>query len=184
MNEGSKAEKLEDANLMAGRESSPADSVHERFMAIALAEAAAARDADEVPVGAVVCLDNRVVARAHNNVIASRDPTAHAEIIALRRAADRIGNYRLSGMTLYSTLEPCIMCAGAILQARISRLVFGALDPKAGAVRSLYSLLNDERLNHSLDIVEGICSEECSEILSGFFRQKRISSLPRFDDDR
>jgi len=153
-------------------------------MAIALAEAAKARDAGEVPVGAVVCLDNREVARAHNRVIASHDPTAHAEIVALRRAADRVGNYRLPGMTLYSTLEPCIMCAGAILQARISRLVFGARDPKAGAVRSLYSLLNDERLNHSLDIVEGICSEECSEILSGFFRQKRISSLPRFDDDR
>ena len=106
------------------------------------------------------------------------DPSAHAEILAIRRAAEKIGNYRLSGTSLYVTLEPCVMCAGAIIQARIERVVFGALDPKTGGIVSLYHILNDERLNHTVIVRGGVQKEACAEILSRFFRQKRIVSSP------
>ena len=144
-------------------------------MSIALEEAISALDEGEVPVGAVVVRGDEVIARAHNGSITTNDPSAHAEMVAIRKAAGAIGNYRLSGTTLYVTLEPCIMCAGAILHARIDRLVFGASDRKGGGVESLYAILSDERLNHSVDITGGVLREACSEILSGFFRKKRLS---------
>lgn len=145
-------------------------------MSSALEEARSALDKGEVPVGAVVVRGDEIIARAHNSSITMTDPSAHAEMLAIRRAAASIGNYRLNGTTLYVTLEPCIMCAGAILHARIDRLVFGAYDPKGGGVESLYRILSDERLNHSVMITGGILREACSEILSGFFRQKRLLS--------
>jgi tRNA(adenine34) deaminase len=144
------------------------------FMKIALAEAQKAFDKDEVPVGAVVVLEGKILARAYNNPITSRDPSAHAEMLALRQAASAIGNYRLTGALLYVTLEPCIMCAGAILHSRLARVIFGARDPKTGAAASLYEILGDARLNHQVEVIEGILREECGEILSRFFRQKRV----------
>src|SRR4051812_38373276 len=123
----------------------------EQFMDLALGEARNAQLAGEVPVGAVIVAEGTVVSRGFNRPISSRDPTAHAEIVALRNAAGVTGNYRLAGMTLYCTLEPCIMCAGAIIHARIARLVFGSQDPKAGAAGSIYSVLTDTRLNHLVE---------------------------------
>lgn len=149
------------------------------FMELALEEARAARAAGEVPVGAVLVCGNDVLARGHNQPIRLHDPSAHAEILAIRAAAATIANYRLTGATLYVTLEPCIMCCGAILQARIGRLVFGARDAKAGAVVSLYRLLEDGKLNHRVAITEGIRGDACAEIMSGFFREKRILSAAR-----
>ncbi|MBN1473616.1 MAG: tRNA adenosine(34) deaminase TadA [Syntrophaceae bacterium] len=150
----------------------------EEYMQIALDEARKAFDADEVPVGAVVVSEGIVLARAYNSPITNSDPSGHAEMLALRKAADALGNYRLNCASLYVTLEPCVMCAGAIIQARLSRLIFGARDPKTGAVVSLYNILTDERLNHQVEITEGILSDECGEILSRFFRQKRVTSAP------
>ena len=144
------------------------------FMKIALEEAKSAYSAGEVPVGAVLVHDGRILAQAHNLPITMNDPSAHAEMLALRQAAENIGNYRLVGAELYITLEPCIMCAGAIVQARLARVIFGARDPKCGAVTSLYNILNDERLNHQVEVTEGIMREECGEIISRFFRQKRV----------
>ena len=126
-----------------------------RFMDLALEEADRAATAGEVPVGAVVVLDGRVIARGHNAPIAQRDPTAHAEIVALRAAARELGNYRLPGVTLYCTVEPCAMCCGAVVHARIARLVYGAADPKAGAVESLFRFLEDARLNHHVEVTAG-----------------------------
>jgi len=151
------------------------------FMKIALDEADLAYRADEVPVGAILVHAGRIVARAHNSPLTRKDPSAHAEMLALRQAATITGNYRLAGGELYVTLEPCIMCAGAIVQARLSRVIFGARDPKGGAVCSLYKILTDERLNHQVAITEGILKNECGEILSRFFRQKRITSAPALD---
>ena len=142
-------------------------------MRLALGEAVAARDEGEVPVGAVVLCQGRVVAAAHNQREGLRDPTAHAEMLAITQAAESLGAWRLSGCTLVVTLEPCPMCAGAIVQARIDRVVYGADDLKAGAVRSLYSLLNDDRLNHSVEVTPGVLAPECGGILSEFFRQRR-----------
>jgi tRNA(adenine34) deaminase len=152
--------------------------VDEQWMRIALEEAVLARAAGEVPVGAVLVRGEECLARAHNRPISLCDPTAHAEILVLRLAAAAAGNYRLTGTTLYVTLEPCPMCAGAILHARIGRVVFGAADPKNGAVVSLYRLFNDQRLNHAVTLTEGILREDCAEILSGFFRAKRLLSAP------
>ncbi|MBP7341871.1 MAG: tRNA adenosine(34) deaminase TadA [Smithellaceae bacterium] len=146
----------------------------EDYMKIALEEAAKAAAENEVPVGALLVQDGRILARAHNEPIGGNDPSAHAEMLAIRRACATIGNYRLTGATLFVTLEPCVMCAGAILQARLERVVFGARDPKAGAVASLYRLLNDDRLNHRVAVTEGIFSDACSEILSRFFKEKRV----------
>jgi tRNA(adenine34) deaminase len=148
------------------------------FMKIALEEAQAAYREGEIPVGAVLVHEGHVLARAHNSPITRNDPSAHAELLALRLAGETIGNYRLVGAQLYVTLEPCIMCAGAIIQARLSRVIFGVRDPKNGAVVSLYKILIDERLNHQVEITEGILQEECGELLSRFFRQKRIISPP------
>lgn len=144
------------------------------FMTMALEEASFAYRKEEVPVGAVLVCAGRVVSRAHNTPITGNDPSAHAEMLVLRQAAAMTGNYRLSGFELYVTLEPCIMCAGAIIQARLARVIFGTRDPKSGAVASLYEILTDARLNHQVAVTEGILKEECGEILSRFFQQKRI----------
>lgn len=143
-------------------------------MRLALNEAQKGLARGEVPIGAVIVLDGRVIARAHNKPVSLNDPSAHAEILALRKAAKKMGNYRLTGAEMYVTLEPCIMCAGAILNARVRRIVFGAGDPKSGAVVSLFRMLEDKRLNHSVEVIQGIMEEACSEILSRFFREKRI----------
>jgi len=142
-------------------------------MNLALAEAKKAGREGEVPVGAVLVADGQVIAKGHNRPVALSDPTAHAEILALRKGAAKGGNYRLPRCTLYVTLEPCAMCAGAIMQARVSRLVFGAEDPKAGAVQSLYVLLEDRRLNHQVRVTSGILREECQTILQKFFKERR-----------
>jgi len=143
-------------------------------MKLALEEARRAFAEDEVPVGAVIVHGSRVVARAHNQREQLRDPTAHAEMIAITQAAEALGSWRLEDCTLYVTLEPCPMCAGAIVQARIPNVVYGAADPKAGAVRSLYRLLEDRRLNHRCLIVSGVLAEPCGEILSRFFERQRL----------
>ncbi len=145
------------------------------FMGIALEEARAARRAGEVPVGAVVVSGDEVLAKAHNRPISSCDPSAHAEILALRGAASALDNYRLPGTVLYVTLEPCLMCCGAAVQARISRLVFGARDPKGGAAVSLYRIFEDERLNHRVAVTEGVLGDDCAQIMSGFFQEKRLT---------
>ena len=145
----------------------------EYFMRMALGEAEFALESGEVPVGAVITMEGRVLAKTHNSPIMMKDPTAHAEILAIREAADRTENYRLHGTTLYVTIEPCVMCAGAIIHARIARLVFGATDPKGGAL-SLYDMLNDRKLNHFVEVTGGVLKEKCGEILSRFFREKRI----------
>ncbi|MCD6486147.1 MAG: tRNA adenosine(34) deaminase TadA [Syntrophobacterales bacterium] len=145
----------------------------EYFMRMAIGEAESALESGEVPVGAVITMEGRVLAKAHNNPIMMKDPTAHAEILAIRKAADRTENYRLTGTTIYVTIEPCIMCAGAIIHARIARLVFGATDPKGGAI-SLYDMFGDKKLNHFVDVTGGVLKEECGKILSRFFREKRI----------
>ncbi len=145
----------------------------EYFMRMALGEAESALESGEVPVGAVITMGGRVLAKTHNRPILMNDPTAHAEILAIREAADRTENYRLHGTTLYVTIEPCPMCAGAIIHARIARLVFGATDPKGGAI-SLYDMLHDRKLNHFVEITGGVLQEKCGEILSRFFREKRI----------
>ncbi len=146
----------------------------EDYMRLALEEARKAAARDEVPIGAVLVQDDRILASAHNAPIAGNDASAHAEMLAIRKACTEIGNYRLTGAKLYVTLEPCVMCAGAILQARLSQVIFGARDPKAGAVVSLYQILSDNRFNHQVRLSEGILRDECGEILSRFFREKRI----------
>jgi len=144
-----------------------------KFMSLALREAQRGFYEDEVPVGAVVARQGRVVARAHNRPIHLNDPTAHAEVLALRRAAKKLGNYRLNDCTLYVTIEPCAMCAGAIVQARLQGVVFGASDPKAGAGGSALSILNHPRLNHRVDVVRGVWADACGAMLRDFFRHKR-----------
>ena len=148
-------------------------SVHEFFMRMALAEADAALAEDEVPVGAVIVRDERVIASAHNQREQLRDPTAHAEMIAITQAAEAIGSWRLEGCTLYATLEPCPMCAGAILQARIPAVVYGAPDAKGEAVHTLYQLLSDPRLNHRPQITSSVLLAPCGEILTRFFQAQR-----------
>jgi tRNA(adenine34) deaminase len=148
-------------------------------MEIALVEARAARDRGEVPVGAVAVSDERLIGRGRNRTEELQDPVAHAEILALREAARELGSWRLLGVTLYSTLEPCAMCSGACVLARIERLVYGADDPKAGMSGSLATLPQDPRLNHRVEIVRGILAEECGELLRSFFRDRRgLSDLP------
>ena len=148
----------------------------EIFMREALALALEAAAAGEVPVGAVVVKDGAVVGRGHNRPVASRDPTAHAEVMALRDAAERIGNYRLADCMLYVTLEPCAMCAGAIMNARISRVVYGAADPKSGACGSIVDLFAENRLNHHATVVGGVMAAEAANLLLDFFSiRRRIS---------
>ena len=146
---------------------------HDTLMSAALEEAAAAERAGDVPIGAVIARDGVIVARAHNRRIIDADPTAHAELLAIRAAAAALGDWRLEGCTLVVTLEPCCMCAGAIVLARIERLVYGAADPKAGAVDTLYRLCNDARLNHQVDVVAGVRARECGDLLTEFFRRQR-----------
>lgn len=143
------------------------------FMRAALAEAREAAERGEVPIGAVLALDNSVIARSGNRTIVDCDPTAHAEIVALRAASKTIGNYRLLGATLYVTIEPCAMCCGAMIQARISRLVYGADDAKAGAVRSCFTVLDHPRLNHRIAATSGILAEDSAAILKEFFSIRR-----------
>jgi len=142
-------------------------------MRLALDLAQRGLEAGEVPVGAVVVRDGLILGRAHNTPVRLADPTAHAEIMALREAGRRLGNYRLPGATLYVTVEPCPMCCGAALHARLARVVYGALDPKAGAVESLYRLLDDARLNHRVEAAGGVLAEECGAVLRRFFEPKR-----------
>ncbi|MEW6292459.1 MAG: tRNA adenosine(34) deaminase TadA [Pseudomonadota bacterium] len=146
------------------------------YMGVALELAREAATLDEVPVGAVVVLDGEIVGRGFNQPIGRHDPTAHAEVMALRDAAARIGNYRLPGCTLYVTLEPCAMCIGAIFHARIGRVVFGARDPKTGAAGSVIDLFAEERLNHHAEIAGGVRAEECGALLSAFFAARRQKS--------
>ncbi len=142
-------------------------------MALAIDEARRALAENEVPVGAVIVRAGRVLAAAHNQREQLRDPTAHAEMIAITQAAAALESWRLEGCTLYVTLEPCPMCAGAILQARIPLVVYGAADPKAGAVTTLFELLGDKRLNHQAEVVSGVLALRCGELLSEFFREQR-----------
>ena len=148
-------------------------STDDEFMRLALGEAEAARQSGEVPVGAIVVLDGKVIGRGRNMVIGSSDPTAHAEIVALREAASALNNYRLTGAALYSTIEPCAMCAGAIVHARIERLVYGAVDPKAGAVETFFQICSTDFLNHRVIVEGGILEAECRAMIQSFFREKR-----------
>ena len=145
----------------------------EYYLGMAIAEALAAEADDEVPVGAVIVRDGEIIAMGRNRVITDSDPTAHAEIVALRTAGVALGNYRLEGCDLYCTLEPCAMCAGAILHARIRRLVFAASDPKAGACGSVLGVMNHPQLNHKVEVVSGLLAEECGAMLTTFFRSRR-----------
>ena len=142
-------------------------------MQAALAEARLAAEGGEVPIGAVVVRDGAIIARGQNRILRDVDPTAHAEIVALRAAAAALGNYRLSGCTLYVTLEPCAMCAGAMIHARIDRLVFAASDPKAGACGSVLAVLNHPQLNHKMAVEQGILADESAALLRSFFRERR-----------
>lgn len=146
-------------------------------MALALREAERAAEAGEVPVGAVITLGREVIVRAHNERERSFDPTSHAELLAMARAGKTLERWRLSECTLYVTLEPCVMCAGAIVNARVGRVVYGASDPKAGAVESLFAVLADPRLNHRPEVTRGVLGAECSEVLRAFFAEKRASRM-------
>ena len=157
--------------------------MHEIYMRAALQQAELALSENEVPVGAVIVRNERIIAAAHNQREQLRDPTAHAEMIAITQAAEAVGGWRLLDCTLYVTLEPCPMCAGAILQARIPSLVYGAADPKAGAVSSLFRLLGDARLNHRTEVVPNVLDEDCGRILSEFFSQRRRAGQRRISSE-
>jgi tRNA(adenine34) deaminase len=143
------------------------------FMQLALEDARASAAAGEVPIGALLVQENRIIARSGNRTIRDNDPTAHAEIVVLREAAHILNNYRLSGASLYVTLEPCAMCAGAMIQARISKLIYGADDPRGGAVRSCFEVLSHTRLNHRVEVISGILAEEAASLLQSFFAARR-----------
>jgi tRNA(adenine34) deaminase len=145
----------------------------EAFMRVALAEARAGLAAGEVPVGAIVVLDDVIISQAHTAPITLADPTAHAEVLALRAAARKAGNYRLPRATLYATLEPCVMCCGAAIHARVARVVYGAPDPKAGAIESRHRLLDDERSNHRIETLGGVLEADCGALLKEFFEARR-----------
>ena len=151
-------------------------NLDKEFMSAALLLATAARQAGEVPVGAVVVCNGEIIGRGYNAPISSHDPSAHAEIQAMRMAARLMGNYRLTGCTLYVTLEPCAMCAGAIQHARIARVVFGARDPKTGACGSVIDLFGEALLNHHTSVEGGVLAQECGELLTGFFRERRAAA--------
>ena len=147
---------------------------HIEFMKVAITEAEKARKMGEIPIGALLVADNKkILASEHNCTITLSDPTAHAEILALRSAAAQIGNYRLLNTALYVTVEPCPMCMGAIIHARVAQVIFGTRDPKWGAAGSLYNLANDQRFNHQPEIIEGVCKDECKTLMQNFFRKKR-----------
>jgi tRNA(adenine34) deaminase len=147
---------------------------NEQWMQLALREAQKAFDEDEVPVGAVVVCDNKIIGRGYNQIERLQDPTAHAEMIAITAAANHLESRRLAECTLFVTLEPCPMCAGAIVQARIPTLVFGAYDPKAGACGTLFNIVQDKRLNHQPHVISGVCDRESEELLKGFFGRVRV----------
>lgn len=155
------------------KSTSPLTPHDTKFMQRALALAREAETLDEVPVGAVLVVDGEIIGEGYNRPISTHDPSAHAEIIALRNAASRIGNYRLLNSVLYVTLEPCIMCMGAITHARVARVVYGATDPKGGAVESIYTVAQDKKLNHVVETQGGLLADECSELLTAFFRRRR-----------
>ena len=148
-------------------------SENQRYMRVAIDHAEIARQNGDVPVGAVIVHEGRLIAKAYNQRHQLNDPTAHAEIIALTQAAEAVGSWRLEGCTIYVTLEPCAMCAGALVNARVRRLVFGCRDPRFGAVRSKYRIADNGELNHRIEVVEGILAEECSQLLSDFFLKLR-----------
>mgnify|MGYP001125708251 CR=1 FL=1 len=152
---------------------SPPQPEDEAWMRAALAEAEAAAEKGEIPIGAVIVRDGELIAGGHNLRETERDPTAHAEVVAIKRAAERLGAWRLTGTTLYVTIEPCAMCAGALVLARIERLVYGAADPKAGACGTLWNLVQDPRLNHRLAVTAGVLEDECRAVIQGFFRRLR-----------
>jgi len=159
---------------MANPDARKADPEADRkWMAAALDEARAAPDHGDVPAGCVVVREGRIVARAHNRREADADPTAHAELLAVRAAAQALGTWRLTGCTVYATLEPCPMCAGALVLARVDRLVYGCADPKAGACGSLYDLVRDDRLNHRVAVTAGILADDCGTLLRTFFQARR-----------
>jgi tRNA(adenine34) deaminase len=145
------------------------------YLRSAIAEAQAAETAGEVPVGAVVVHQGKIIGRGQNRVLRDSDPTAHAEVVALREAGRHLGNYRIEDCTLYVTLEPCAMCAGAILHARVTRLVYAALDPKAGACGSVLAVMNHPQLNHRVEVQPGLLADECGSLLTNFFRQRRLT---------
>lgn len=161
------------------RDETDLSAADDAFMDEALEQARIAASLDEVPIGAVVVYEGRVIARGYNRREIDNDPAGHAEFIALKRAAEALGVWRLSGCTVYVTLEPCLMCAGLMYQARVDRCVYGAKDPKAGAVGSLYQINSDERLNHSFEVTEGVRAEESAEMLRSFFREKRTRNKAR-----
>ncbi|MFB3894027.1 MAG: tRNA adenosine(34) deaminase TadA [Phycisphaerae bacterium] len=148
---------------------------HERLMSVAIEQARRAAELGDVPIGAVIARGGQVIAAAHNLRIIDRDPTAHAEMLAIRAAAAAVGDWRLTGCTIVVTLEPCCMCAGAIVLARLDELVYGAADPKAGAVDTLYKLCGDPRLNHQVKVTAGVMAGQCGAMLSEFFRAQRAS---------
>jgi tRNA(adenine34) deaminase len=148
-------------------------AIAELWMREALAEALKGKDEGEVPIGAVVLLNEKIMGRGHNSPIRLHDPTAHAEIVALRQAAYNSGNYRLPGSILIVTIEPCIMCVGAMIQARVEAVIYGAADPKGGAIRSCYRLADQNLLNHKIRAISGVLENECSSMLKDFFAQKR-----------
>lgn len=150
--------------------------MHNDFMQLALEQAQHAWDLGEVPVGAVVVKDGVVIARGYNQPIGKHDPTAHAEIVALRAAAEVLGNYRLPGCELYVTLEPCVMCSGAMMHARLSKVIYGATDPKTGACGSVLNLFAQEQLNHHTEISGGVMADECGDMLKRFFAARRAAA--------
>jgi len=159
------------------------DANDEFFMGFALNEARSARDAGEVPIGAVVVIENRIVGSGHNHPIGSNDPTAHAEIVALRDASQRAGNYRLTEATLYVTIEPCAMCAGALVNARVKRLVYGVADLRAGGVSTVFRICSNSSLNHQVEVSSGVRAEEGRRLMQTFFRQRRkTGSIGGADD--
>jgi tRNA(adenine34) deaminase len=153
--------------------------MHEKFMKIALQEAKIAYMLDEVPVGAVVVKDGEVIAKGHNLRETLKSATAHAEIIAINNACTRLNGWRLFGCDIYVTLEPCPMCAGALINSRLDRVIFGAMDHKRGACGSIYNITGDSRLNHRLEVIGGVCEEECRELLQKFFSVKRNKTRPK-----
>jgi tRNA(adenine34) deaminase len=146
------------------------------YMKVAIEQAQIAEENGDVPIGAVVVYQNQIIGKAYNQREQLQDPTAHAEIIALTQAAAFLESWRLHGCTMYVTLEPCTMCAGALVLARIDRLIYGCDDPKAGAIKSLYNIVTDERLNHIINVTSGVLAEECSDLLQQFFRRRRIEN--------
>jgi tRNA(adenine34) deaminase len=154
------------------------DRVDEKWMSEALKEARKAEEEDEVPIGCVIVSGDRVIGRGHNRVEALQDPTAHAEVIAIGSASADISSRRLTGCTLYVNIEPCPMCAGAAVLSRVSRLVYGARDPKAGACGSVVNIAGNRKLNHRLDVTEGVLEEECREIVRSYFEKKRRAGAP------